>query len=267
MTSAMSARFSARLAFMVNRGIILAFRSIELRHRDLEDSPPMPDFSQQGPVTTIHDLGTVDARKLESMVAEATDQYKIGLVLPVTASDMRAEPFANIIHEIAGAEFLESIVVVLNRTESAEDYRETAELIAPLGEKGQILWTDGARVDALISDLASRGFNVSTPGKGKAVWAAFGYLLANPRLKAFVLHDCDIVNFEREMLVRLCLPMAHPSLDFDFCKAYYARCTDRMHGRVARLLVCPGRFWQRFVVARLLEEPAGAFPELESDKL
>jgi len=66
----------------------------------------MPDFSQHGPVTTIHDLGTVDAEKLESMANKATDRYKIGLVLPVTASDMRAEPFANIVHEIAGAKEL-----------------------------------------------------------------------------------------------------------------------------------------------------------------
>ncbi len=199
----------------------------------------MPDFSQNGPVTTIHDLGTVCSEKLESMVVEATERYKIGLVLPVTAGDMRAEPFANIVGEIAGAEFLESIVVVLNRTEGEDDYRRTAELIAPLGKQGQILWTDGPRVDGLLTELAHEGFDVSTPGKGRAVWAAFGYLLANPRLKAFVLHDCDIVNFDREMLVRLCLPMAHPGLDFDFCKAYYARCTDRMHGRVARLLVSP----------------------------
>ena len=41
------------------------------------------------------------------------------------------------------------------------------------------------------------------------------------------------------MLARLCFPMAQPSLDFDYCKAFYARCTDRMHGRVARLLVAP----------------------------
>jgi glucosyl-3-phosphoglycerate synthase len=71
------------------------------------------------------------------------------------------------------------------------------------------------------------------------VWAAFGYLLADPTLKAFVLQDCDIVDYDNNMLVKLCFPMAHPSLDFDFCKAYYARCTDRMHGRVVRLLMTP----------------------------
>jgi glucosyl-3-phosphoglycerate synthase len=63
--------------------------------------------------------------------------------------------------------------------------------------------------------------------------------MANPRLRAYILHDCDIVNYDREMLARLCLPMADPSLDFEFCKAYYARRTDRMYGRVARLLMTP----------------------------
>ena len=102
-----------------------------------------------------------------------------------------------------------------------------------------ILWTDGPRGSDALAELAEAGFDLSTPGKGRAVWLAFGYLLADPKLKAFVLHDCDIVDYDAEMLMRLCLPMAHPSFDFDFCKAYYARCTDKMHGRVARLLVAP----------------------------
>ncbi len=199
----------------------------------------MPDFSQHGPVTTIHDLGTVCPEKLESMVLAASEQSNIGLVLPLTASDMRAEPFAQIVRALQGAEFLRCIVVVLNRAPEEADYQQTAELIAPLGEHAQILWTDGPRVAGLLDQLTAEGFEISTPGKGRAVWAAFGYLLADPRLKAFVLHDCDILNYEREILVRLCLPMAHPSLDFDFCKAYYARCTDRMHGRVVRLLTMP----------------------------
>ena len=199
----------------------------------------MPDFSQDGPVTTIHDLGTVRRDLLESMVVKSTRQNRIGLVLPITASDMRAEPFSRIVSELAGAEFLESIVVVLNRAPDEEDYRETLELIAPLGPKAEILWADGPRVASLLKELSNEDFEVSMPGKGRAVWTAFGYLLADPNLKAFVLHDCDIVNYDREMLVRLCLPMVHPSLDFDFCKAYYARCSDRMHGRVVRLLTTP----------------------------
>jgi glucosyl-3-phosphoglycerate synthase len=143
------------------------------------------------------------------------------------------------VDELARANFLDTTVIVLNRTQGAEDYQHAAKLLDPLGDTAHLLWTDGPRGKMLNDELASYGFNVSVPGKGLAVWTAFGYLLADPRLKAFVLHDCDIVDYSRQMLVRLCLPMAAPSLDFSFCKAYYARCTDRMHGRVVRLLMIP----------------------------
>ena len=63
--------------------------------------------------------------------------------------------------------------------------------------------------------------------------------MADPSLKAYMLHDCDIVTYSRELLARLCLPMAHRSLDFEFCKAFYARRTNQLHGRTVRLLVWP----------------------------
>lgn len=199
----------------------------------------MPDFAQSGPVTTIHDLGTIDPTQLEDVLSRATQQYRIGLVLPITASDMRAAPFAKIVDALKGVPFIDTIVVVLNRAPEADDYRECHSLVSRLGDQARILWTDGPRGTVLLDELLEAGFNVATPGKGRAVWMAFGYLLADPKLKAFALHDCDIENYDRTILSRLCLPMAHPSLDFDYCKAYYARCTNRMHGRVARLLVAP----------------------------
>lgn len=199
----------------------------------------MPDFAQSGPITTIHDLGSMDSEQLEDELAIATRKYRIGLVLPITASDMRAAPFARIVAALKGVPFIDTIVVVLNRAPEADDYRECHALVSQLDGQAQILWTDGPRGTRLLQELVEAGFNLSTPGKGRAVWMAFGYLLADPKLKAFALHDCDIEDYDRTILSRLCLPMAHPSLDFDYCKAYYARCTDRMHGRVARLLVAP----------------------------
>ncbi len=199
----------------------------------------MPDFAQSGPITTLHELGTVPPEHLESTLREATEDYKIGLVLPVTAGDMRAEPFRQIMERLQGAQFIDTIIVTLGVAPGEEDYRETRKIVSRLGNKAEVLWTDGPRVSALYEKLIDAGFHLSVPGKGRSVWTAFGWLLADPRLKAFVLHDCDIVDYQRDMLARLCLPMAQRSLDFDFCKAYYARCTDRMHGRVVRLLVAP----------------------------
>ena len=199
----------------------------------------MSDFIQSGVITTLHDLGTISRDHLESLLAQVTRRYKLGLVLPVTASDMRAEPFRRIVRELEGVSYVEQIVVVLGLAPEVQDYVETRVCVQPLGEKACVLWTDGPRLQRLYETLKSAGLKLSVAGKGRSVWTAFGYLMANPRLRAYILHDCDIVNYDREMLARLCLPMADPSLDFEFCKAYYARRTDRMYGRVARLLMTP----------------------------
>ena len=199
----------------------------------------MADFAQHGPITTIHDLGTVQRGQLQSLLEAATHTYRVGLILPITAADMRAEPFQRIVHQLAEISFIDTCVIVLNRAPDVDDYRFALRTTSALGPSVNVLWTDGDRGAAGLRQLADAGFDLSVPGKGRAVWLAFGYLLADPKIKAFVLHDCDIVDYDAEMLMRLCLPMAHPSFDFDFCKAYYARCTDRMHGRVARLLVAP----------------------------
>jgi len=71
------------------------------------------------------------------------------------------------------------------------------------------------------------------------VWICFGYVLASEQSRMVALHDCDIVTYNRELLARLCYPVAHPSLGFDYCKGYYARVTDKLNGRVMRLLVTP----------------------------
>ena len=199
----------------------------------------MPDFSQSGLITTLHDLGTIKIERLESLLVDATRNYRIGLVLPVTAADMRAEPFSQIVTELRHAKYIDTIVVMLGVAPEAKDYQDATKIVGQLGQVAEVLWTDGPHVSKLYETLIGAGFNVSVPGKGRSAWTAFGYLLADPRIKAFVLHDCDILDYDRGLLARLCLPMAHPSLDFEFCKAYYARCTDRMHGRVVRLLVAP----------------------------
>jgi glucosyl-3-phosphoglycerate synthase len=199
----------------------------------------MPDFTQNGTITTLHDLSHAGLEVLEETLRQATRKRAIGLVLPVTASDMRAEPFDEIVDQLVDADYIDSIIVTLGLAPEPGEFRETVSKIEKLGPRAQVLWTDGPRVSGMYKRLIDDGFGLSTPGKGRSVWTAFGYLLADPNLKVFVLHDCDIVDYDRLLLTRLCLPMAHPSLDFDFCKAFYARVTDRMHGRVVRLLVAP----------------------------
>jgi len=199
----------------------------------------MSDFHQNGAVTTLHDLGGGNRAALEGLLAEAALDYKMGLVLPVTASDLRAEPFARIVESLRGVNYIDQICVVLGQAPAEQDYLDAQKLVSPLGPRARVLWSSGPVVQAVYRELTEAGFPLGVPGKGRSVWTAFGYLMADPRLKAFVLHDCDIVDYDRILLARLCLPMAHPNLDFEFTKAFYHRSSDRMYGRVARLLVSP----------------------------
>jgi glucosyl-3-phosphoglycerate synthase len=41
------------------------------------------------------------------------------------------------------------------------------------------------------------------------------------------------------MLARLCYPVLNQNLDYVFCKGYYSRVTNKLHGRVTRLMVTP----------------------------
>jgi glucosyl-3-phosphoglycerate synthase len=83
---------------------------------------------------------------------------------------------------------------------------------------------------------------------------AYGYVLACARAHIIALHDCDIINYSREILARLCYPVADLRIDYVFSKGYYARVTDRMHGRVTRLLITP--------IVRSLERVVGHHPFL-----
>jgi glucosyl-3-phosphoglycerate synthase len=91
----------------------------------------------------------------------------------------------------------------------------------------------------LYQKLEEAELDPGQPGKGRNVWTCFGYVLASEQSRMVAVHDCDIITYNRELLARLCYPVAHPSLGFDFCKGYYARVSDKLNGRVMRLLVTP----------------------------
>ena len=199
----------------------------------------VPDFIQPGQITTVHDFGTTSPGQLRDLLTPHVEHRPIGLVLPITASDMRAAPFDQIVKRLAETDFLAEIVIALGLAPDRSDYQETLQRIAPLGDRARVLWTDGPRVQQIYQELSDAGFRLGGGGKGRAVWTAFGYLLSNPKLHVYALHDCDIVDYDWTLLARLCLPLVHSSFDYEFCKAYYARYTDRFHGRVVRLLVAP----------------------------
>jgi glucosyl-3-phosphoglycerate synthase len=91
----------------------------------------------------------------------------------------------------------------------------------------------------LLKELMDADFKLEHRGKGRSVWMSLGYILSDRDVYAVALHDCDIVNYKRELVSRLVYPVVHPALDFEFSKGYYARVTDRLYGRVTRLFYTP----------------------------
>ena len=87
--------------------------------------------------------------------------------------------------------------------------------------------------------MVDHNLDIGLQGKGRGCWTAFGYVLARNHSQVIALHDCGITSYNREYLARLCYPIANPNLGYEFCKGYYSRVTDRLHGRVTRLFITP----------------------------
>jgi glucosyl-3-phosphoglycerate synthase len=102
-----------------------------------------------------------------------------------------------------------------------------------------LIWNDGEKVQSLYDILKKNDISAGEDGKGRSTWMGFGYVLASEKSEVIVLHDCDIINYDREFLARLCYPVVNPNLGYEFCKGYYARVTNKMHGRVTRLFLTP----------------------------
>lgn len=140
--------------------------------------------------------------------------------------------------ELKKVRYLQRIVVALGRA-NRDQYLRAREFFEDFYTPVTLLWIDGERTQTLLQLLDERGLSAGPDGKGRSCWLAYGYILASGDCDVIALHDCDIVNYDRQLLARLCYPVTHPHLSFEFCKGYYARVTDRMHGRVTRLFMTP----------------------------
>ena len=198
----------------------------------------MTDFSQIGSITTLHRLGNPNLERLEGHLIDYAESQPIALVLPCLYSELEGPALGKIIEQLKHVPYLKEIIVALGRA-SALEFRRAKDYFAVLPQDVRLVWVDGPRVQGLFDTFQSQGIDIGLPGKGQSCWMAFGYVLARQQSKVIALHDCDIMNYDREFLARLCYPVGNPHLGYEFCKGYYARVTDRMYGRVTRLFVLP----------------------------
>ncbi|HQQ76173.1 MAG TPA: glycosyl transferase [Thermoanaerobaculia bacterium] len=198
----------------------------------------MSDFHQSGPVTTLTRLGSRPLVEIEEAVARHTRRARAALLIPCLVSEMDRPALARICDEVKQSPFLDTVMISLDRAD-ADGYKRALEYFRRLERRTVVLWNDGPGVLALEEKLAASDLRLGERGKGRACWMAFGYLLAQGNIEYIALHDADVLDYDRAMLARLLYPLVDPIFNFDFCKGFYARFSDRLNGRVARLFVGP----------------------------
>ena len=198
----------------------------------------MSDFYQHNMLTTLQKLTPRPVEAIERELHEIAKRRRIVLLLPALVSEFDTPAMPTIIGELKRVSYLDKIVLSLDRADE-EQFRQVRKIMAELPMKVKIVWHDGPRLQALYDELRSNDFRLDTPGKGRSVWMSLGYVLSDIDVDVIASHDCDILNYSREMLARLVYPVAHPAIEFEFSKGYYARVTGKLYGRVTRLFYLP----------------------------
>jgi len=213
----------------------------------------MGDFFQPGVITTLHRLKKGNLDRMETELEFYSKHNPIALVLPSLYSELKEKALRTIVSEIQKVKYINQVIITLGGG-NGKEFEHTKEFFSVLPQEAVVIWNDGERVRSLYDILKKNDIPAGEDGKGRSTWMAFGYVLASEKSNVIVLHDCDILSYEREFLARLCYPVVNPNLGYEFCKGYYARVTNKMHGRVTRLFVTP--------LLRSLERLLGYLPFL-----
>lgn len=199
----------------------------------------MADFFQNGTITTLQDVANRKLEDIEVELEKFSERHNMVLLLPALYSEFEMPAMQKILDELKGVKYLYKIILGLDRA-SKEEFEKVKKMMSVLDVRVDVLWNDGPNVQKLYGEFEEQGFrSISIEGKGRNVWTMLGYALSDKEAYAFALHDCDIVNYSREIPARLFYPIVHPALDFEFNKGYYSRVTNKLHGRVTRLFYSP----------------------------
>lgn len=192
---------------------------------------------QPRPLTpvTLHRLAAGVAERMEEDLTGWLRTRPATLILPCHVRDAGGAAFRRIVREISGASWLRHIIVGLDGG-TAADVDAARRLLAGMSQEVRILWTGATAVRDLEDRL---GLPPRACGKGRNVWLCAGAALALAGKGVVAVQDSDIRNYAREMIVRLCWPVANPDAGFAFCKGFYRRHSAQLDGRVSRLLLRP----------------------------
>lgn len=214
----------------------------------------MADFHQSGEITTLHRLVPDEAERLERDLTRLARRYPIALVLPCLYAEFSRPAIRAILEELRHASYIDHVVLSLGQASEC-DLACASRALSRLPQRVSIIWNDGPAMQALYARLREAGLDPGADGKGRSCWIAYGFLLADEACEVIACHDCDVTTYSRELLARLCYPVANRRLGFEFAKGYYARVAGTLNGRVTRLFVAP--------VLQALRSTLGPAPLLE----
>lgn len=196
------------------------------------------DFFQEK-ITTIHNFYSDTDRMLQHL-QELSFVRPAVVVLPMLYSEIENPPLPRIIDELNKCTFLKKVVIAL-AADNREQYRTVVDFFERLEMDHLIVWCNGPRISSVTEEMKENELDITGfSGKGKDAWISLG--IASLYSYAIVLHDADIINYNKEFVAKLLYPIVHPQLNFYFNKGYYARINlekKTMHGRVYRLFVRP----------------------------
>lgn len=195
----------------------------------------MADFFQNGTIST---LPNITKKPLDKELKEFAKRRNMVLLLPALYTEFDGPAMTKIISELKKVDYLYRIVLSLDRADK-KHFMQIKEIMSEIPGDVKIVWHDGPRIQNLAEELKNHDFWLDYPGKGRSVWMTLGYILADKSAYAIGLHDCDILNYDKQIVARLFYPIVHPAFNFEFSKGYYARVTDKLYGRVTRLFITP----------------------------
>ncbi|HAR94471.1 MAG TPA: glycosyl transferase [Deltaproteobacteria bacterium] len=213
----------------------------------------MSDFYQTGIVTTLHGLNKNNTPIIEKELVGYAEERPIALVLPSLYSELEGKALKHIVQVLQDIPYISEVVVTLGPA-TLDEFKRAKEFFSALPQKTRVIWNAGPALTEIYRSIEEAELPIGSEGKGRSAWMAYGYILSQPEIDTIVLHDCDIATYDRRLLARLCYPVANPNMDYEFCKGFYSRVTDRLHGRVTRLLVTP--------IIRALQQLIGGHPLL-----
>jgi len=124
-------------------------------------------------IGTLQKLRERPLEELEAELKSFSRRRQMVLLLPALFSEFETPAMPRIIQELQGVDYLEHIVLSLDRA-GEKEFREARKKMSVLSADVKIVWHDGPRMQKFYKELKKNDFDLKMPGKGRSVWMTSG---------------------------------------------------------------------------------------------